>query len=137
MGLIPSSHRHFPGIFPEGTLRSERVQNEKSPNVSNFRPEFCSESCSEFPPKFSRIFVLCFLGNGDHKKFTTNIPAILQCQSPGKVKTPKNNLERGQAREPPKILKKPGDSHWTGEKNQQAVPVTNQGPSQGQTGTRP
>ena len=39
-------------------IRSERAQNEKSPNYSNFRPEFCSE----FSPNSSRIFRAVFLG---------------------------------------------------------------------------
>ena len=54
-------------------VRSEKFQNESSPNFSNFRPEFCPEFCSEFSPNCSRgVFVLRFVGNGDQKKFTEN-----------------------------------------------------------------
>ena len=50
-------------------IRSEKLQNESSPNFSNFRPEFCPECCSEFSPNFS-----CFVswGTETRKKFTKN-----------------------------------------------------------------
>ena len=57
-------------------VRSERVQNEKLSNFSTFHPEFCSEFSQIFPG----LFVLCFLGNGDHKKFTKNPRHFFQCQ---------------------------------------------------------
>ena len=57
---------------------SEKVQNEKAPNFSNFLPEVWSE----FSPW---LFVLCFLGTGDHKN-SPKIPAIFNAKSPGEVK---------------------------------------------------
>ena len=44
-------------------VRLDKLQNRKSSNFE-FRPE-CSLN-------FSKIFMLCCLGNGDHKKFTEN-----------------------------------------------------------------
>ena len=43
-------------------VRSEKLQNESSPNFSNFGPGFCPEFCSEYSPKFSRIFRASFRG---------------------------------------------------------------------------
>ena len=51
-----------------------------------------------FPEIFPGLFVLCFLGNGDHKK-SPKILAIFQCQNPrqSKRKIHKSFLESGQA----------------------------------------
>ena len=42
------------------SVRSEKLQNESSPNFSNFRPGFSPEFSSELSPKFSRIFRALF-----------------------------------------------------------------------------
>ena len=64
-------------------IRSEKLQNESSPNFSNFHPGVCPEFRSEFSPKFSGVFVLRFVGNGDQKKFTKN-PRHFQCKIGGR-----------------------------------------------------
>ena len=49
------------GFRSRGTCyRSEKLQNESSPNFLNCRPGFCPEFCSGFSPKFSRIFRASF-----------------------------------------------------------------------------
>ena len=53
-------------------VRSGKSQNERFPNFSNFRPEFCPEFCSEVSRIFRGLFVLHFVGDGDQKKFTKN-----------------------------------------------------------------
>ena len=53
-------------------LRSEKLQNERFPNFSIFRPEFCLEFCSEFPPNFLRSFHASFCGRRRPEKFTKN-----------------------------------------------------------------
>ena len=45
-------------------VRSEKLQNESSPNFSNFAPTF--------PQLFKGFFVLRFVGNGDQKEITKN-----------------------------------------------------------------
>ena len=72
--------REFPFSF-----RSEQLQNESSPNFSNFRPGFCPEFCSEVSPIFWGVFVLHFLGNREF---------------PGKFqeKSTKHFLEIGQSK---------------------------------------
>ena len=62
----------FSGTLPGHFVRSEKLQNESSPNFSNFRPEFCPEFCSELSRIFRGVFVLRFVGNGDQEKFTKN-----------------------------------------------------------------
>ena len=46
------------------------LQNESSPNFSNFRPT--RNSAPNFPRIFGGVFVLRFVGNGGQKKFTKN-----------------------------------------------------------------
>ena len=46
-------------------IRSEELRNEGCPFFFSFRPGF-----SECSPNFRGFFVLCFLGNRDHRKFT-------------------------------------------------------------------
>ena len=75
----------FPGALRRHTVRSEKLQNESSPNFSNFRPGFSPEFSSEFSPKVLRIFVLCFPGNGDHEN-SPKITAIFQCQIPSQIR---------------------------------------------------
>ena len=47
------------GAFPL-LIRSEKLQNESSPNFPNFHPGFSPEFSSEFPPNFWRIFRALF-----------------------------------------------------------------------------
>ena len=55
-------------------LGQKSLQNESSPNFSNFRPEFCPE----FSLNFSRIIRASFRG----KRRPAKIPAIFQCKTP-------------------------------------------------------
>ena len=66
-------------------VKSEKVQNEKSPNFSNFRPEFCSEKCSKLSPKFSRIFRALFAGKWRPQKIHLKSPPFFNAKSPGKL----------------------------------------------------
>ena len=69
-------------LFSGQNLRSEKLQNESSPNFSNFRPEFCPEFCSEFSPNFSRSFCALFRGGTETRKNSPKIPVFFQCQIP-------------------------------------------------------
>ena len=64
-----------------GFFRSKKLQNESFSNLSNFRPKFLPEFCSNCPRIFRGVFVLRFMGDGDQKKFT-KIPAVFQCKNP-------------------------------------------------------
>ena len=55
-------------------VRSEKLQNESSPNFSNFRPEFCPEFCSEFSPNFSGSFRASFRGKRRPEKIHQKSP---------------------------------------------------------------
>ena len=48
------------------------MQNESSPNYSNFRPEFCLEFCSEFSPRFLRSLRASFRWTRRQEKLTEN-----------------------------------------------------------------
>ena len=99
--------RHFPKSeeqnpcfcgYGGGSVRSEKPQNESSPNFSNFRPEFCPEFCSEFYPNFFlRSFRASFMGNGNQKKFTKN-PHHLSMQPRQKKQIHKSFLESGRSK---------------------------------------
>ena len=67
--------RDCPCIF-----RSEKLQNESSPNFSNFRPEFCSE----FSPNFSRTFRASFRGRRRPEKFHRKSPPFFNAKFPCK-----------------------------------------------------
>ena len=67
-------------------IRSERVQNEKSPNFSNFRPEFRSE----FSPTFQDFACLKQRPQKIHQKS----PPFFQCQIPSPNPTMKNLNEK-------------------------------------------
>ena len=68
-------------------LRSEKLQNESSPNFSNFCPGFCPEFFSEFSPNFSRIYRASFRGDTETRKNSPKIPAIFfNAKFPGKKK---------------------------------------------------
>ena len=66
----------------ERILRSQKLQNESFPNFSNFHPDFCPESCSEFSLKFLEDFS-CFI-SWETETITNSpkIPAIFQCKIP-------------------------------------------------------
>ena len=61
--------------------RSEKVQNERSPNFSNFDPKFAPKTVPNFPRIFQRVFALCFQRNGHHRKFTRN-PRLFSTPNP-------------------------------------------------------
>ena len=65
-------------------LRSEKLQNESSPNFSNFRPEFCPEFCSEFSPNFSGTFRASFRGRRRPEKIHQKSPPFFNAKFPGK-----------------------------------------------------
>ena len=71
---------HSFGIF----VRSEKLQNESSPNFSNFRPEFCPEFCSEFSPNFSGSFRASFRGKRRPEKIHQKSPPFFNTKFPGK-----------------------------------------------------
>ena len=65
-------------------LRKRKLQNESSPNFSNFRPEFCPGFCSEFSPNFSRIFRASFRGRRRPEKIHQKSPPFFNGKIPGK-----------------------------------------------------
>ena len=97
----PSSHL-FPGTLPstlpgtfgdlgvlspvagrwDSNVRSDKLQNESSPNFSKFCPEFSPEFCSEFSPNFFEDFS-CFVSwETETRKNSPKSPAIFQCKIP-------------------------------------------------------
>ena len=66
-------HADFPLTGEIKSFRSEKLQNESSPNFWKF---FFLDFAPNFAPNFPRIFpgffVLRFVGNGDQKNFTKN-----------------------------------------------------------------
>ena len=87
------------------TIRSEKLQNESSPNFSNFCPEFCPEFCSEFSPNFSRSFRASFRGKRRPEKIHQKSPPFFNVKFPGKNEKNihKIFLESGQSKRPLKI----------------------------------
>ena len=65
-------------------IRSEKLQNERSPNYSNFCPGFCPEFCSEFSPNFTRIFRASFRRKRRPEKNRQKSPAFFNAKFPGK-----------------------------------------------------
>ena len=65
-------------------VRSEKLQNESSPNFSNFRPGVCPEFCSEFSPIFSWIFRALFRGKRRPEKIHQKSPPFFNAKFPGK-----------------------------------------------------
>ena len=65
-------------------FRSEKLQNESSPNFSNFRPEFCPEFCFEFSPSFSRSFRASFRAKRRPEKIHQKSPPFFNVKFPGK-----------------------------------------------------
>ena len=67
---------------PLAILRSEKLQNESSPNFSIFRPEFCPEICSQFLEEFS-----CLVSwETETRKNAPKIPGIFQCKIPRPIR---------------------------------------------------
>ena len=88
---------HFaPYIWGWISIGQKRVQNEKSPKFSNIRPEVCSERCSEFSPKFSKIFCVLFLGT-DTTRSSPKYPPFFNAKSRGKLKENSQKLAGEQA----------------------------------------
>ena len=78
---------------PARKLRSEKLQNESSPNFSNFRPEFCPEFCSEFSPNFVRSFRASFRGKRRPEKIHQKSPPFFNAKFPGKYTEKKKDRE--------------------------------------------
>ena len=69
-----------------GSFRSEKWQNESSPNFSNFCPELSSRI---FPPNFSRSFRASFPRKTETSKNSPKIPALFQCKIPRQIREKK------------------------------------------------
>ena len=80
-GMVRGFSRFVPFLF---LVWSEKLQNESSPNFSNFRPEFCPEFCSEFSPNFSRSFRASFRGKRRPEKIHQKSPPFFNAKFPGK-----------------------------------------------------
>ena len=80
-------------------FRSEKSQNESSPNFSKFWPGFCPEFLSAFPPNVLRIFRASFRGKRRPEKIHQKSPPFFNAKFPGKYgkKIPKMFLERRQS----------------------------------------
>ena len=79
--------------------RSEKLQNEASPNFLDFRPEFCPEFCSEFYPNCSRSFRASFCGKRRPEKIHQKSPPFFNAKFPGNFESKfhKSFLESGQS----------------------------------------
>ena len=71
-------------LTPPLPIRSEKSQNESSPNFSNSCPGFCPEFLSEFLPNFLRIFRASFCGKRRPEKIHQKSPPFLNAKFPGK-----------------------------------------------------
>ena len=87
-------------------LRSEKLQNERSPNCSNFVPNFSPNFAPNFPRIFRGVFVLPFVGNGDQKKFTKNprLFSMQNSQANTKINIHKMFLESRHSNKSRKVL---------------------------------
>ena len=65
-------------------VRSEKLQNESSPNFSIFVPEFVPNFATNFPRIFRGFYVLCFVGNRDQKENHQKSPPLFNAKFPGK-----------------------------------------------------
>ena len=69
----PTPSQRLAKFVSKKIVRSEKLQNESSPNFFRiFVPNFLPNFAPNFPRIFWGVFVLRFPGNGDHKKFTKN-----------------------------------------------------------------
>ena len=66
-------------------LRSEKLQNESSPNFSNFRPEFCSEFSLKCLKSFRASFRMKRRPEKKKKKHPKS-PPFFNTKNPGKFK---------------------------------------------------
>ena len=81
-------------------VRSEKSQNESSPNFSNVCPGFYPGFLSEFFPNFLRIFRASFRGKRRPEKIHQKSPPFFNAKFPGKYgkKIHKMFLERRQSK---------------------------------------
>ena len=73
-------------------VRPEYLQNESSPNFSNFRPGCYPEFCSRIFPEFLEEFS-CFIfvsWETETRKKSPKIPAIFQCKIPRQIPNKKS-----------------------------------------------
>ena len=82
-------------------LRSEKVQNEKSPNLLNFRPDFFPKNAPNFPPCF-RDFPFFVSWETKTTENSLKLLAIFNAKSPGKLKE-KNHKNVMESRQNNKI----------------------------------
>ena len=74
---------------PSDYLRSEKSQNEGSPNFSNCCPEFCLEFLSAFSPKILRSLRASFRGKRRPAKIRQKSPPFFNAKFPGKYEKKK------------------------------------------------
>ena len=84
---------------------SEKLQNESSPNFSNFRSEFCPEFCSEFSPNFLMGFRASFRGKRRPEKNHQKSPPFFNANSQANTEKTihKMFLERRQSKDLVKV----------------------------------
>ena len=103
--------------FLKRRVRSEQVQNEKSPNFRVFDPNFAPKSAPNFPRIFRGPLVLCFVGNRDHNKKITKNPRHFSMPNPQA-----NSMKKYTraffwcARTTPISKKKRSENAWANEK---------------------
>ena len=79
-------------------VRSEKLQNESFPNFRIFVPNFAPNFAPNFPRIFRGLFVLRFVGDGDHKN-SPKIPAIFQCKIPRQTRKKYSQNSSGEQAE--------------------------------------
>ena len=72
-------------------------KRESSPNVQNFRPEFCPEFCSEFSPNSLRDFHALFCGKRRPQKIHQKSPPFSNAKSPNKIEEKSTQPWTGQS----------------------------------------
>ena len=77
----PSKNAFWEPFSEPFLVRSEKLQNESSPNFSNFWPDFARILARIF----QEFFVLHFAPNGDQKN-SPKIPAVFQCKKANAIK---------------------------------------------------
>ena len=83
-GIISIVRWNLRPVISGVDFRGQKRCREKTPRISNFRPKFCSEKCSEFSPNvFENFSRALFLGKRRPLKFHQNSPPFsFQCQIP-------------------------------------------------------
>ena len=79
-------------------IRSEKSQNESSPNFSNFCPGFCPEFLSEFSPNFWRSFCASFRGKQRPEKIHQKSPHFSMQNSQANAKKYSQNFSGEDAK---------------------------------------